>query len=364
MTHNGFPVSIFPLRRVDGPSVRAGKLPAAPLIERLQSAINSAIQGLLPAGCRVALLDFPDYENVGDSMIWLGQKAWLARAGHPVVYQSSVRTYVQKRLAASLGPNDVILLSGGGNFCDRYASHQALRERVLAEFPSHRIVQLPQTVNFSSEARLAQAAAALNRHRRFTLLARDQRSLSLARRHFNVESRLCPDMAFALGALLRRSRATTDVVVLRRQDQEACCETWNGGVPWPSVDWAQRPESLLERVHAKLRLQVGLRPNRLRPLFSFITSTFDRLAQDRLIRGRNMLTVGRVVITDRLHGHILSLLLSLPHVILNDRYDKIGDFYSTWTQASEITRLASSSSDAVSLARELLRAQNHPVGAC
>ena len=40
---------------------------------------------------------------------------------------------------------------------------------------------------------------------------------------------------------------------------------------------------------------------------------------------------GNVVITNRLHGHILCIILGIPHVFLPNSYYKNESFYETWT---------------------------------
>jgi pyruvyl transferase EpsO len=60
------------------------------------------------------------------------------------------------------------------------------------------------------------------------------------------------------------------------------------------------------------------------------TQARTALAQHRLARGLEILASGRHVVTDRLHGHILSLLLSVPHFVLDNSYNKNGAFFETW----------------------------------
>ena len=60
-----------------------------------------------------------------------------------------------------------------------------------------------------------------------------------------------------------------------------------------------------------------------------------------------MLAAGHTVITDRLHGHILSLLLGIPHVVLDNSYGKVRAFYETWTRDAPIVRWAETAADAV-----------------
>jgi pyruvyl transferase EpsO len=50
---------------------------AADLIGRLGDLIHIRMKDLVVPEAPVALLDFPDIRNCGDSAIWLGEMAWL-----------------------------------------------------------------------------------------------------------------------------------------------------------------------------------------------------------------------------------------------------------------------------------------------
>ena len=63
---------------------------------------------------------------------------------------------------------------------------------------------------------------------------------------------------------------------------------------------------------------------------------------------------GRVVVTDRLHGHILSTLLDIPHVLLDNADNKLSSYHNTWTRGLHNCRLADNVRDAARLALELL----------
>jgi exopolysaccharide biosynthesis predicted pyruvyltransferase EpsI len=70
--------------------------------------------------------------------------------------------------------------------------------------------------------------------------------------------------------------------------------------------------------------------------------------------GMMFLQRGRVVITDRLHGHILSTLLNIPHIYIDNKQRKISNYHTTWTAGLDNVVLANSSIDAVEKAKELL----------
>ena len=74
---------------------------------------------------------------------------------------------------------------------------------------------------------------------------------------------------------------------------------------------------------------------------------YDTLAAQRVERGCRILARGRVVVADRLHGHILSLLMGLPNVVLDNSYGKTRAVYETWTARCELATWADSPDEAL-----------------
>ncbi|WP_169316949.1 polysaccharide pyruvyl transferase family protein [Actinacidiphila oryziradicis] len=87
------------------------------------------------------------------------------------------------------------------------------------------------------------------------------------------------------------------------------------------------------------------------------TATYDRLAGLQLARGCRLLAAGRAVVTDRLHGHLLSLLLGLPHVALPDWHGKLTDLRDTWIAHWPTARLAHTPAEALARARQMAGAR-------
>ncbi len=82
--------------------------------------------------------------------------------------------------------------------------------------------------------------------------------------------------------------------------------------------------------------------------------TFAPLARHWVDRGCLILSRGQVVVTDRLHGHVLALLMGIPHVLLENANGKLGAFHRTWTSASPLAHLAEDPVEALERARELV----------
>jgi pyruvyl transferase EpsO len=309
---------------------------------------------LLTPGDPVALLDFPNHMNVGDSAIWLGERALLRDLGVPVAYACDQRGYVARHLRRALPAGGTILLHGGGNFGDLYPRHQRLRERVVEDFPEHRVVQLPQSVRFMDERALARASARFRRHERFTLLVRDEPSLERYGPLLGDDARLCPDAAFCLGHLAAGPGA--GIVWLARADEEALASPLAAAPPdvrrsdWPTLPTAWRLRRILSRVVSYATSRAP-RPGRL--LWRANAALFDGLARERVRAGLALLGSARVVVTDRLHGHILTLLCDLPGVLLDSRTGKVRAFYEAWTRSSPLVRWADSPEAALAAARAL-----------
>lgn len=325
------------------------------LVDKLRHQLTTTLEQLNLRGRRVALLDFPHYPNVGDSAIWLGEQVAFRRLGARVVYACHSRSYSRRRLARRI-KDGVICLSGGGNFGDLYHAHQELRERVLADFPDHEIVQLPQTISFADRSRIPAVGDVVRRHRRFTLLLRDRPSVELAERHWGVKPVLCTDMAFALGSLARPRRSDVDVLALRQSVYEStgvldCLRKCS----MPVVDWGERDDPSRLQYLVRRSERVGQDHPRLFGWAAHAAGavSFNTMALARLERGRRVIERGRVVITDRLHGHILCLLADIPHVLLDNRYGKVLSFHDAWTSGSPLVRKADTAEMAVRFARQL-----------
>lgn len=340
-------------------SMTSNLLQTSDLIAELATKLDDILAPLLPIGQPCALLDFPAYANVGDSAIWLGEIEYLRRRNVRIVYACDIATYSPTLLRERLGTG-TILLSGGGNFGDLWPHHQRFRQAVVRDFPNNPIVQLPQSIHFGNQQRIAEAQRVFNAHADLTLLIRDNRSLEFAGTHFSGHSILCPDMAFALGQIERPEQPSTDIVWLGRTDAEsagAAVPPMRLGVE--RVDWlVDAPSTPLEQ-NWKLTAQLNKANGDRGKALDLLIETYEPLAHERLLRGCRMLSRGSAVITDRLHGHILCLLLGIPHVVLDNSYGKVKGFFDAWTYQSPLARWASTPAEAIEIAKAMLEANGH-----
>lgn len=311
--------------------------------------LRSTLAEWIPGGSDVAIPDVPVHRNVGDLFIYAATEWLLADLDCTVVYRAGVRDYRSATARRRVGPGTLIVGLGGGNFGDLYPSYQALREQVVADFPRQRIVVLPQTIHYTRDEARSASVAALRRHPDLHIAARDARSLAVAR-ELSSSTALLPDVVDAMGAAALTALAPEGTMpgdgsgrqggggtlFLLRRDTER--EAHRDGGPSTSAgtraDWLDLVRGVSPRV-ALAALAMPLAPasasarlhDRWRAYsISLFAHTVRRLRQfDH-------------VVTDRLHGAILSRLAGCPVTLIDNSYGKVAAYHAAWwTGDSRIT---------------------------
>jgi pyruvyl transferase EpsO len=282
-------------------------------VTALRERVLASVGRHVGAGARVALIDYPNHTNVGDSAIWLGEIETLRLLGADVAYECEAHGHDARAVRRAIGPDGTVLLHGGGNFGDEWPEYQRLREGVIDAHHDHPVVVLPQTLRFNREENRARAAAALAAHPRLTILCRDARRLMPPAGGRVIDWMEGDDSDLGAGPAERLLRAL------------AC----NGG---------QRATR---------------RPHVARAAGSFVRSLHTRLARRRVQLGIDLVASAPVVVTDRLHAHILCLVAGVPHVLVDTGYGKLRAFVHAWTAGHPLLRLAGGALEADAAARDL-----------
>ncbi len=313
-------------------TVAGGRVNRLELIRDQSRLLEAAIGRFAMPGDRYALLGFPDYANIGDSAIWLGATQMLRRlTGRPPVHVAGTETGGLAGLKRRLGTGRSTF-PAGGNFGDLWRGHQELRERILAHFPHNRIVQLPQSIHFKSTAPVAAAGPGRSAGTAtFTCSSATARAPPLRAGISTARSSLPPIARSASARWRPPPIRGIACFACGGRTRSKCLADWSATAPLrPRVaDWNREPRLPILRL--KLAAMAGrLLPGR-GPNADATGSAFERLARQRAERGVALLSTGRQVITDRLHGHIMCVLLGIPHVALDNSYGKISAYYRDWT---------------------------------
>jgi pyruvyl transferase EpsO len=162
---------------------------------------------------------------------------------------------------------------------------------------------------------------------------RDRESFDFAKKHFDCDVILCPDMAFCIGPQARRKQAIYDEVYIFRMDKERIIADRPAAISNSlTTDWSEGSREVERQIRVERKLARALGN-----LFHLKTNAdhfyFNMAARQRIENGFRILSSGRHITSDRLHVHILSTLLDIPHTVLDNNYGKIVRFMRTWDSA-------------------------------
>eukprot|EP00919_Chromeraceae_sp_WS-2016_P033099 GHVR01078187.1.p1 GENE.GHVR01078187.1~~GHVR01078187.1.p1 ORF type:complete len:771 (+),score=129.06 GHVR01078187.1:197-2509(+) len=332
------------------------------MITDLQQKIKNTFQPYLKDVEQCVYVGVPDHPNRGDSAILEGARELLRRFDVQIVNYTHLLDNKWEGVLESF--NETIPISrralvwhGGGNFGDLYYYHERTRLITLNQFHEYNIVSFPQTMNFKSEELLNRTIEKYRNHQqRIVMSARDTITYNKMKKHFNmlhVDIHKSPDLAFMLGDQRHmRLDPVVDILVHARQDNED-----------ELVDVLDKKKKMKDLTQEDLKTLVTAAAQSLidqgdpRPIQWFenlsiliddwVPSEPDRLHGNMMERctmrcddGMKFLSRGRVVITNRLHGHILMILMGIPHVVLMDKFGKLETFSKAYTHVCPLGKFA------------------------
>lgn len=265
----------------------------------------------------VTLTDFPEYANVGDSAIVLGQLAyWRAR---------SIR--VNSIFSEQLIPGSVfrssqpIAIQGGGNLGGLYPLHSEHRYRLAEELPPETIlIQEPQSVHFPAETHRVEFMRRMASRRNMRVGVRDRDSLRELEHHISGLT-LAPDPVHVLGEIVARP-PEQEFIVLGRTDGEA-----KGEPALDAVDWLTDHSDMIPFWRLNLyarRLPVA------RPLLRRDNQFWQSRAERRMQRGIDQLSLGSTVVTNRLHAMLIGLQMGRRVIAIDNATGKLSAYLEAW----------------------------------
>ena len=271
-----------------------------------------------------------DYGNLGDVAISYAQYQFL-QAVFPnaeIIDVPISGTHQNIRLIKKhIKSNDIITLVGGGNLTNKYQDIENFRLIWLQHFPDNRIISFPQTIDFSDDAKgiksQSESFAHYNQHQDCTLFAREKISYRALQELTNNQAKLCPDIVLSLD----QSQPTDDankrefITTCIRDDDE-------------SILTAADKSNLFSSLNLQSHYQMK------------ITDTHIGVSQlswqqriDELEKIWQQFRDSKLVITDRLHGMIFSVITKTPCIVLLNSNHKIEQTYENWLSSLDHIKL-------------------------
>lgn len=306
-------------------------------IEILKSRIEEVLRPLIDRD--YVLLELPYYENIGDILIWEGERHFLEKLPYRCLYKASLFSYDSNYVI----PTDaIILLQGGGNFGDVWKRSQKFRLQIIEKYAKNRIIIFPQTVFYEDEAVFQEEARRMAEHKQLTICARDQQSFDLLQSRFQNEILLLPDMAFCISIdklAKYKKREQNKILFLKRKDKEFK-ETSPGDLPFPVMvtsDWPTYERrfvfNLIMRLSEKVKNVLARMGQSGSCWGKWIDFYADRVYRKKMLKvGVGFVSSYKRVYTTRLHVAILAILLEKECFFLDNSYGKNSGFYHTWLE--------------------------------
>lgn len=301
--------------------------------------IHMHIFGNLLRSYRYAMLfDYSPSENKGDSAIAVGEMILLRKLKIEVIFACKIGTCTvmtlekAARISKTYSERDLVILFHGGGNVIGYQTIDKYRFSEIEQFRRFNIVMFPQSIFYRGPQSHINLCKRMYASHNLTFIWRDMVSFRTGRKLFpNVKSLLAPDIAYQIGHVDRFMHPSQDILWIKREDVE-------------TPGYTTRPFQGPYRIHISDWLYWKT-PKGTSPMEDIFLMTTN---------GLMFLQRGRIVVTDRLHGHILSTLLDIPHIYIDNKEKKISNYHNTWTASVENIVLAESAEDALVQAQNLL----------
>ncbi|MGZ5050854.1 MAG: polysaccharide pyruvyl transferase family protein [Methylobacter sp.] len=280
---------------------------------------------------------YDTFSNLGDQAQAAAIQIWLKQHLHlPIIELKTGQIGACLPLLKKLiRKQDIVFLHSGGNFGDDWPCTQAVRESIIAELTSNKVIQLPQTIFYgntdSGRIAVRHSQQIINAHPNLLIFGRDLRSAKIAANLFNGATVLArPDMVLSLQdkvekalakVINKRTQRIRRVLLIMRNDKEGVYDA-----------------------ESKRELEKILVLSGYRAMLwdTDVEDTFKDRAKFKVVCKYLKFIAGfDAVITDRYHGLIFSVLVKRPCIVLKTHNHKLTSAFDWFDQVNYVKRIDS-----------------------
>ena len=254
----------------------------------------------------------PEHSNLGDlAQCYCIRRYFEKYFSDYAVIEVFSRNYLDNSfglrdyLKSAIKQEDLIFFQSGYCTQDLGGREDLTHQAVIQDFPDNKLILLPQTVFFQNRNRKEQASQVYDAHRRLLFLARDQISYEYAKDmfpHLRIEA--YPDIVTTLIGQYEYSFERDGILFCIRNDAEKY---------YSDTEINKLIEYFRETIKCdKLDTTIRVEPEVIRAdLKNYIEGYFEKFAHYK------------VIITDRYHGTIFSLISNTPVIVIKTKDHKV-----------------------------------------
>ncbi len=298
---------------------------------------------------KVLFLSSASHTNMGDQAQSVCIREWLKK-NYPSLFVLELNTtellkqekWIYDYLRKITKENELIFIQSGYNITDIYSEQEHVHRKIIETFPNNKIVFFPQTIFFSDTEKghkeEAKSRTVYNNHKNIVLLCRDKISYEFGKTLFlNCKTFLFPDIVTTkIGTAEYDHNNREGVLLCVRHDAEKLYS-----------------DNEINFLYERLKKN--------EPVTMFDTTITDKTGyqvtanrKKYLNRMLDTFAKHRIVITDRYHGIIFSLIANTPVIVLRTNDHKVSAGLE-WYQGlmSENLYSADSLDDALKIAQNV-----------
>ena len=269
------------------------------------------------------MLGVPEHGNIGDHAITIGEKNFLKKNFPNLPYVMFPWEFLNSYwnfLKLKIKPTDLICIHGGGFLGTLWENEQENLTRALNLFNHNPIIIMPQSLWYDEEEnhkRLMDSFEnAMKKCDNICVCIREEMSLQRFQGRFpEIKTMLIPDMAFYIQNKVSAKRSDNVLLCLRRDKEKISPETQDISSTIKSHGYSVKETSTVVDENI---------PMGMSELY-----VFNKLTE---------FASARLVITDRLHGLIFSVITNTPCIAFDNLSGKVHGTYR-WIESIPTIKL-------------------------
>ena len=298
---------------------------------------------------RIFYFGMPEHANMGDLGQYYCVKKWLSDNYSEYSVIECVSSVVldmesgfDSFFRSVLRPEDLLIIHSGYNTNDLSTVSNKLNLYLIGNFKNNRIIVLPQTVFFKHEENLKKSSEVFNSHKKLVFMARDEVSYEISRRMIpDGHVLMIPDIVKTLIDTHPEEKKRQGVVLCHRHDGEQF---------YTDADF----ESMKNKLSAIDKVEIMDTTVNL-PYKKIIKNLYGAM-----MNITDMFEKSRIVITDRYHGMIYSLVSNTPVVVMKTTDHKVIEGYKILKeQYPERIWFAENPEDAIRIVQDVLKSPQY-----
>lgn len=297
---------------------------------------------------KILIIGVADYNNLGDHAIGYAQRLFLNSISIDTQKYEIIEVPLNtpfNHISKIINPNDVILITGGGNLGTKYEFLNDLYLPIIKKFPKNKKLFFPQSYTFDAKYDTSKSIKKIKNifsksANNLTITARESKSYKLFKDTFpdnNVI--LTPDIVLSLDQNKNKNKTNkSDIIMLMRSDSEKTLDE--------NIE-----KQIINKLSSKYKITID------DTVVPDLISHKDRLYN--LNKTWTKIKGNKLVITDRLHGMIFAQITGTPCIVFDNYNNKIKMTCEDWLNDMDHIRFINpneikNSTDFVKIASDLM----------